>query len=142
MVGAAITFAARAAGVPGELLASLAYHVSGYNPTAAAGGRLGLFMLTPATAGLAGVDPLNPATAAGAAARFLRSGHDSCRGSWAHALAAYAWDQQRGPALVRANMEPDSWPADVRAFVGRVLSGAGIALPVDMPVIVVARGGR
>lgn len=136
VIAAALHFAASRHAVPLELLQSFAYHVSGYNPVASSGGRLGLMMLTPAAAKRAQCDPLNPATAAAAVALYLRQGHQQCRGSWAHPLASYAWDQERGAEYVVANMEPSKWPAEVLRFVGRVLSGAGHELPFEVPLII------
>lgn len=143
VVAACLDAASKRAGVELALLHSLAYHVSGYNPAASMHTgmhlRLGLFGLEPELARRLNVDPFNPARSSDAVAQYLKNGHAACRGSWAHALAAFFWDQGAGAELVRTHMEPASWPPFVQRAVERVLTGAGISMSLELPAIIVGR---
>jgi hypothetical protein len=133
LVRHALQAAAQWSGAPLELLHALAFVASGYDPHARSGFRCGLVGLAPDRS----FDPFNPVVAAECAAMFLVAARKQFRGSWAHALAAFYWDPPNGPQRVAARGDFHSWPADVQAFVGRVLSAAGIALPFEVPTLVV-----
>lgn len=140
MVEAAL-HAAAARGVPHLLLWSLAYHQSAYDPRAydEKTGAAGLMHLYPAVAAALDVNPFDPMQAADAAALLLVNYRVKYRGSWAHALAAYAW----GPGNVERSgpFGSANWPAPISQWVSRVLEGAGMGIPFELPIFMVPPGG-
>jgi Transglycosylase SLT domain len=142
VIVAALAMAAQRTGCPLELLTAVAYHESGYNPDAvASSGRRGLMLLCPRVCAFLRIDPFNPVQSAEAVGLYLVHWRGQFRGSWAHAVAAWTWDQSAGSDYVRSAPELDSWPVHVRAYVGRVLGSAGYELPFTVDLLHV-RGGK
>ncbi len=150
VIAAAISLAARRAEVPTFLLGAFAWHASKYDPNARSGplagvadgrARAGLFMLIAAP----GFDPFNPVASADGAARYLAHWRKEFNGSWAHAIAALAWDPAHGHLRVADRRDVASWPDNVVRSVSLVLAGAGFELPFEMPPILYVgprRGAR
>jgi len=107
-------------GVSPALLASVARHESGFDPTARSrAGALGLMQLMPSTARSLGVDPLDPPSAVDGAARLLAS-HLRQFGSTELALAAY----NAGPGAVTRHGGVPPY-RETQAYVRRVLADLG-----------------
>jgi cell wall-associated NlpC family hydrolase len=84
-------------GIPAALLAAVARHESGFNPSArSSAGAVGMMQFMPGTAASLGVNPLDPASSVDGAARYLAGLYNQF-GSWDLALAAY----NAGPGSVR-----------------------------------------
>lgn len=123
----ALELAARAAGLPYELVQAVAYIESRYNPLVeSSAGARGLMQLMPAHRV---EDWRNPVENAKVGAMFLAKLYRKY-GDWHRALAAYNW----GPARVDAKPEPSQWPAQVRGYVLKVWKAAGWPVPFSIPV--------
>lgn len=107
--------AARAVGVPAEVVAAVIHVESRWWPDAVSpAGAIGLMQLMPATARELGVDPWNPGQNVVGGARYLRAMLDRL-GTTAAGLAAY----NAGPG--RARLPWASWPGETQAYVAAVL---------------------
>jgi len=105
-------------GIPPNILASLVYHESSFNPDAVGkpnpNGTVdtGLFQINSTTADAYGIDPTDPQASAQVAADILKKGYAST-GSWKGALMAY-------------NGGPKNFSQQVQDYANKILSLAGL----------------
>ena len=96
---AAVNYAASSANISPNLLASLVWQESRWNPRAVSPkGAMGLAQLMPGTARYLGVNPADPVANLVGGARYLRQLLDQFDGNVERALAAY----NAGPGRVRS----------------------------------------
>lgn len=115
--------------VPPEILSSLLYQESGFNPNAKSPvGAGGIAQFMPGTAQGYGIDPYDPNQAIPAAAKYLRNSYNKF-GSWPLALAAY---NAGGGAVGKYGGIPP-YP-ETQNYVKNIMAMAGMAVPAAQTV--------
>jgi transglycosylase-like protein with SLT domain len=113
----AVNYAAASANISANLLASLVWQESRWNPQAVSRkGAIGLTQLMPGTARDLGVNPADPVANLVGGARYLRQLLDQFDGNVENALAAY----NAGPARVRSAGGVPAI-AETRAYVASIV---------------------
>lgn len=131
----ALAAAAAASGLSEQLLGTLAWSESGFDPAAVSpAGAIGLMQLMPQTARELGVDPRDPEQNLRGGAAYLRQQLDRFGGDLERALAAY----NAGPAQVQRHggvppfRETRAYvAANLERLAGASLAAAATAAPID-----------
>lgn len=116
-VKASIVKQAKELGVEPEIVLSIARTESGFNQSArSAGGHIGVFQLSPATAKHLGVNPYDVDDNIKGGITYYKNMYEKF-GSMELAIAAY----NAGPEAIRKNN--NSIPKRTQPFVGKIMSG-------------------